>query len=30
MQNTKFNIMERYLILLDKFVDKIIESGVSE
>lgn len=30
MQNTNFNIMERYLILLDKFVDKIIESGVSE
>ncbi|HGK5021475.1 TPA: hypothetical protein ACJ2ZR_006008, partial [Klebsiella pneumoniae] len=30
MKNTKLDLMERYLIILDKFVSKISESGVPQ
>lgn len=30
MDNTNINLMERYLLLLDRFVDKLAESGFSE
>jgi len=30
MDKTNINLMERYLLLLDRFVDKLAESGFSE
>ncbi|HBE6751949.1 TPA: hypothetical protein KML76_002324 [Escherichia coli] len=30
MDRTNINLMERYLLLLDRFVDKLAESGFSE
>ncbi|MES3445812.1 hypothetical protein [Citrobacter freundii] len=30
MDNTNINLMERYLLLLDRFVDKLAESGFPE
>lgn len=30
MDKTNINLMERYLLLLDRFVDKLTESGFEE
>ena len=30
MNKININLMERYLLLLDRFVDKLVESGFSE
>ncbi len=30
MEKININLMERYLLLLDRFVDKLAESGFSE